>query len=101
LNNENYMKNKQLDIEFFWPLTEQIPLDLDYTDCIKPQYTTATSGLFNFINVINTNTSWTTATVGASRLVIDFESAVFKLAEEPPLYRKVLYKLMNIRWEKK
>jgi hypothetical protein len=24
---------KQQEIEFFWPLTEQIPLDLDYTEC--------------------------------------------------------------------
>lgn len=24
---------KQLEIEFFWPLTEQIPLDLDYKPC--------------------------------------------------------------------
>ena len=23
----------QTQIEFFWPLTEQIPLDLDYTGC--------------------------------------------------------------------
>jgi len=23
---------KQLEIEFFWPLTEQIPLDLDFTE---------------------------------------------------------------------
>ena len=23
----------QLQIEYFWPLTEQIPLDLDYTSC--------------------------------------------------------------------
>jgi hypothetical protein len=29
---------KQLEIEFFWPLTEQIPLDLDYTDCDSPKY---------------------------------------------------------------
>ena len=28
---------QQLQIEFFWPLTEQIPLDLDYTDCHKPK----------------------------------------------------------------
>ena len=27
----------QLSIDFFWPLTEQIPLDLDYTDCEKPK----------------------------------------------------------------
>ena len=28
----------QLSINFFWPLTEQIPLDLDYTDCDRPKY---------------------------------------------------------------
>jgi hypothetical protein len=28
---------KQLEIEFFWPLTEQIPLDLDYIECEKPK----------------------------------------------------------------
>jgi hypothetical protein len=92
------MMNKQLDIEFFWPLTEQVPLDLDYTDCIKPQHTIKSAGTFSFID---NNASWTTATIGAANLVIDVGSAVFKLAEEPPLYRKVLYKLMNIRWEKK
>ena len=31
----------QQEIEFFWPLTEQIKLDLDYTDCDTPKiYTT-------------------------------------------------------------
>ena len=28
----------QLEIQFFWPLTEQIPLDLDYTECNQPKY---------------------------------------------------------------
>ena len=28
---------KQLEIEFFWPLTEQTNLDLDYTPCIRYQ----------------------------------------------------------------
>ena len=26
----------QQEIQFFWPLTEQVSLDLDYTDCHKP-----------------------------------------------------------------
>ena len=31
----------QQEIEFFWPLTEQIKLDLDFTECDKPKlYTT-------------------------------------------------------------
>ena len=25
----------QQEIQFFWPLTEQVPLELDYTDCHK------------------------------------------------------------------
>jgi len=27
----------QQEIQFFWPLTEQIPLDLDFTDCDRPK----------------------------------------------------------------
>lgn len=27
----------QLEIQFFYPLTEQIPLDLDYSDCEAPK----------------------------------------------------------------
>jgi hypothetical protein len=37
---------QQLEIQYFFPLTEQIPLDLDYTDCDKPKiyYTDGISG---------------------------------------------------------
>jgi hypothetical protein len=28
---------QQLNIEYFFPLTEQIPLNLDYTECDKPK----------------------------------------------------------------
>jgi hypothetical protein len=28
---------KQFEIEYFFPLTEQIPLELDYSDCDKPK----------------------------------------------------------------
>ena len=30
--------HEQLEIEFFWPLTEQLELDLDYTDCVPVSY---------------------------------------------------------------
>lgn len=29
---------KQIEIEYFFPLTEQVPLDLDYTDCDRPKF---------------------------------------------------------------
>jgi len=28
---------QQLEIQYFYPLTEQLPLDLDYTNCDKPK----------------------------------------------------------------
>jgi len=28
---------RQLEIQYFYPLTEQIPLELDYTECVKPK----------------------------------------------------------------
>ena len=28
---------QQLELTYFYPLTEQLPLDLDYTDCDKPK----------------------------------------------------------------
>jgi hypothetical protein len=34
---------QQLEIQFFFPLTEQIPLDLDFTDCDKPELWTTMS----------------------------------------------------------
>lgn len=36
----------QLEIEYFFPLTEQIPLDLDYTESEKPKlyFSTGVSG---------------------------------------------------------
>jgi hypothetical protein len=43
---------QQLEIQFFWPLTEQTPLDLDYTDCHKPKVWS----IGNSINYIGSGT---------------------------------------------
>jgi hypothetical protein len=45
---------QQIEIEYFFPLTEQIPLDLDYTQPEKPQmWTTGT-----LLNVGNGSVTW-------------------------------------------
>lgn len=105
MSNENYMMRQQ-EIEFFWPLTEQIPLDLDYTDCAKPQLSmpwtnTMLGGSDQIFSIGPTgNVGWSNSIV-ASNLTIDVGTTVFKVEDKPPLYRRVLYKLMNIKWEKK
>jgi len=50
----------QQEIEFFWPLTEQIRLDLDYTDCYKPQHYCSS---VNSIGAIPVSTSYSLAPI--------------------------------------
>lgn len=51
----------QQEIQFFWPLTQQIALDLDYTDCNRPQYYWS-SGV-NSIGTITGSTTYSAAPV--------------------------------------
>jgi len=52
----------QQEIQFFWPLTEQIPLDLDYTDCEKPKiyWTTEVLGTGAVLMSTGSNVTWST-----------------------------------------
>ena len=101
--NGNYMMRQQ-EIEFFWPLTEQMPLELDYSDCAKPQLTGPWTNIIGDGKLYRIgatgNATWSNSIV-ASNMTIDVGTTVFKLDDKPPLYRRALYKLMNIRWEKK
>jgi len=88
---------QQLSIDYFWPLTEQIPLDLDYTDCAKPQltYPIGVGG-----TTIAFNTGWNgTTSIIATRLQLDVDTTVIKSNTKPPLIRRGLYKLLGLKWE--
>lgn len=88
----------QLELKFFWPLTEQVPLDLDYTDCEKPRMTMPIGGIdAGGYALYHTGST----TITASNLSIDVDTTTIKVNEEPPLYRKALYKMLNLKWEKK
>ena len=53
----------QQEIQFFWPLTEQIKLDLDFTECDKPKlYTTIPIGSGAGMTLMSTgsNVTWST-----------------------------------------
>ena len=88
---------QQLEIKFFWPLTEQIPLDLDYTGCESSKF----SPLKLHSNYAIQNINDITTTLVASNLSIDVDTTVIKTKDEPPFYRKMLYKMLGIKWEKK
>ena len=90
---------KQLEIDYFWPLTEQIPLGLNYEGCEKPKLTTPidTNGITYTVG------AWDTGTVNitASHLNLDIDTTVVKVKETPNLCSRIIYKCLGLKWEKK
>ena len=97
----------QQSIEFFWPLTEQIPLDLDYSNCEKPKITTDYNSLSS-ISINGTGATWTTAinpqltvtpinsvgelTIGGINVGLD---------KKPTWLQSKLFKLLGFNWKDK
>lgn len=86
---------QQLSIDYFWPLTEQIPLALDYTDCAKPQLTIPSVDAGRF--VISNGGTWTTSIV-ASNLSLDVDTTTIKMKEKPGLCRRTILKCLGLKW---
>jgi hypothetical protein len=63
---------QQLEIEYFFPLTEQIPLDLDYTECGKPKI------------------YWTTEVLGTSGQVLSVGAGGTGLTFADPTWKTVI-----------
>jgi hypothetical protein len=93
---------QQLNIVYFWPLTEQISLDLNYTECKQSSIymsegSSAKFGTGSTLTVNATGTSW--VTINSSRLDLDVDTTVIKSKTKPPLIRRGLYKLLGLKWE--
>ncbi len=53
---------QQIDIQYFWPLTEQVALDLDYTPCKEYESKKRAEMISNSVLITNGGT-WATNTV--------------------------------------
>ena len=95
--------NLQLEIQFFWPLTEQIPLDLDYTECSQPKLSVPWGSIGPSLSGGTghtfTSDTWTTTSISAGKLQLDVDTTVIKVNDKPPMIRRGLYKLLGINWE--
>jgi hypothetical protein len=93
---------QQLEIQFFWPLTEQIPLDLDYGPThlhfrakgIAGVHSMPIGGSIYEFTTVPTDATW------SSCLHIDSETITFGNLPMP-WYRKVLFKLLGFKWRSK
>jgi hypothetical protein len=88
---------QQLEINYFWPLTEQIPLDLNYTDFKKPQVIKSIKiGGATTVRINDRRDE--TITITAARFQLDVDTTIIKLNTKPPLIRRWLYKLLGLKW---
>ena len=100
---------KQLDLTYFWPLTEQPQLDLDYTPCKKYEE----DKLKNSTYVGNRIDQWTiyptgttvvtlNTNLGNPKFTIDVDQIpiTIKSLEKPNFIKRYLYKALGMKWEK-
>jgi hypothetical protein len=88
----------QLEIKFFWSLTEQIPLELDYTGCEAPKLSVP-SGTYQSIGIGSFDNITTGVTSISPFLRIENENLTVAFSKKQPWYRKWIYKLLGIKME--
>lgn len=85
----------QQEIQFFWPLTEQIPLDLDYSNCVRPKITTSTIGPSSAVlSVAGGGVAWTTTSFRMQE-----NETTMVVLKKPNFIRKFLFKMLGLKWE--
>ena len=95
---------KQLEIQFFYPLTEQISLDLDYSPC--EEYNKTKMAETYSRGVISSDYSISYTTTGSnitSSFVIDKDNnpVTIRTQKKPNIIERALYKSLGFKWESK
>lgn len=91
---------RQTEIEFFFPLTEQIPLDLDFSQCSPHQYWLRAQGIAGRHGPFPTGTVYIAdppAIAITSRVTLNSDGLTIK-GGPMPWYRKLAYKIMGFKW---
>ena len=93
----------QQQFKFFWPLTEQIPLDLDYSVCDKPKLTydglsVSTSVAFNGGTIV-TGPSNVSFANHSSNFQVHVDEVEFVVKKNPNFLKRIIYRIMGIKWK--
>lgn len=100
---------QQLSFKFFWPLTEQIPLELDYTECVKYKQLTTYPLLAEGAYSTGTGVSGfplapTTINFTVSNNYVGYMSngmINIGVQKKPNFGERLVYKLLGFNWKKK
>jgi len=83
----------QQEITFFWPLTEQIPLDLIYEGCNKPYPLVSVS---SSVLLISNGSTWTTSNT-MQHTTINCDQISFQTKKKQTFLQRLMYKAMGIK----
>ena len=92
----------QKSIEYFWPLTEQIDLGLDFEGCEKPKILfVGESAGHSFVAPTWTTTIAPTLSVHPQNSVgqLNIGGVQIGMEKEPSWIQKLLYKLLGFDWK--
>ena len=90
---------QQQEIKFFWPLTEQIPLELDYTGCEKPKI--EVPDVLGLGLCFAQPGTWGTTVLTTSTLEINTDTTTFTVADKPNMLKRGLLHILGIKWKVK
>jgi hypothetical protein len=86
----------QQEIKFFFPLTEQIPLDLDYSPCSAHEYYIRAKGIAGTHGPFPTGMVFVSDTPGT----VTINTSVLTIKGTPMTwYRKILFKLLGFKYD--
>ena len=102
---------QQLNIDYFFPLTEQIPLDLDFTPCEKYIQDWRAEQLKNSVTLsagqtlwaFNGGTSYTTISnnLGNPSFTINVDAMPITIVskKKPNFVKQFIYKALGMKWK--
>jgi len=99
---------QQLEIQYFFPLTEQIPLDLDFTPCVEyaasKNVGSVISGSGLCLSIGNGGTvGWTTISnnLGSPSFTINVDAMPITVIskKKPNFIMRFIYKSMGMKWK--
>lgn len=94
----------QLEIQYFYPLTEQIPLDLDFGPSLNYEHEKLQQRISSSVLIAGgTGTAWATISNIEPSFCIDIDQTPLTVMSKnkPSIFRRYLYKIMGVKWKAK
>jgi hypothetical protein len=97
---------QQLEIKYFFPLTEQIALDMDYRPSYEYEAKKRADMVAGSVLIAGaTGVAWTTVSnnIGAPSFTIDIDQTPITIVSKtkPNFVKKFIYKTLGMKWKAK